>query len=73
MVAYSYHSEFTKDFTKKISKVNRYLYENVRQKIILKPTVKLKKTEMKATRKQHPKAKKKCKRKTKVKLERGHS
>ena len=49
MVAYSYHSEFTKDFTKKISKVNRYLYENVRQKIILKPTVKLKKTEMKAT------------------------
>ena len=31
MVAYSYHSKFAKDFTKKPSKMNRYFNENVKQ------------------------------------------
>ena len=32
MVAHSYHSKFAKDFAKK-PKINRYLNENVKQKI----------------------------------------
>ena len=33
MVAHSYHSKFAKYFAKKPSKINRYLNENVKQKI----------------------------------------